>query len=81
MRGPLEVKLERYFRAGVAFSSDSGLSTVAADFDLTTTLLPTGKSGRAAIGLEEWAKGKRFGFRGGASVNTLDADQIVVSGG
>jgi hypothetical protein len=79
--GPLEVKLERYFRAGVAFSSDSGLSTVAADFDLTTTLLPTGKERRAAIGLEEWAKGKRFGFRGGASVNTLDADQIVVSGG
>ena len=79
--GPLAVKLERYFRAGVAFSARSGLSTVAADFDLTTTLLPTGEERRAAVGLEEWATGKRFGFRGGASVNTLDADRIVVSGG
>lgn len=79
--GPLEVKLERYFRAGFAFSSRSGLTTFAADFDLTKTLQPTGEERRAAIGLEEWAKGKRFGFRGGASVNTLDADRIVVSGG
>ncbi len=80
--GDHEALLDRHFRAGVAFSSRSNLTIVAADFDLTTTIGATGsEERRAAVGGEGWSTGKRFGFRGGASVNTLDAARVAFSGG
>lgn len=76
-----EVVLDRHFRAGVALSSRSNLTIVATDVDVTTTMLPTGEERRAAAGVETWSKTRRYGFRGGVSLNTLDREQIAVSGG
>jgi hypothetical protein len=66
-----EMTLERQFRAGVAYSSRSSLTTVSADFDLTRIQLPTGEERRFAAGLEGWSRSHRVGLRGGVSVNTL----------
>jgi len=73
--------LDRRFRAGVALGSHSNLTMLAADFDLTRSLTATGEQQRAAVGVEGWSVSRRIGLRGGASVNMLDTDRIVVSGG
>jgi hypothetical protein len=79
--GPLEVKLDRQFRAGVAYSSRSSLTTVAADIDLTEVTLPTGQERRFAAGFEGWSRSHRVGLRGGASVNTIGPSLWAASGG
>jgi hypothetical protein len=79
--GPQEVKLDRQFRAGVAYSSKSSLTTVAADIDLNEITLPTGQERRFAAGLEGWSRSHRIGLRGGASVNTLGPALWAASGG
>jgi hypothetical protein len=79
--GPLEVKLDRQFRAGVSYSSHSSLVTASADIDVTEVTLPTGQERRFAAGLEGWSRSHRIGLRSGASVNTLDASLWTASGG
>jgi hypothetical protein len=76
--GPQEVKLDRQFRAGVAYSSRSSITTVSADIDINTVTLPTGEERRFAAGLEGWSRSHRIGFRGGVSLNTLG--ETLVSG-
>jgi len=79
--GVQEVTLDRQFRAGVAYSSASSLTTVAADFDLTTIVLPTGEERRIAAGFEGWSRSHRVGLRGGISVNTAGPALLSASGG
>ena len=73
--------LERHWRAGIALGSRSSLVTVAADMDLTTTLLPTGESRRFAAGGEAWTAMRRIGLRGGVNLNTIGEARPSVSGG
>jgi len=73
--------LARHGRAGIAVSSRSSLLTVAADMDLTTTVLPTGETRRFAAGGEAWTPTRRIGLRGGVNVNTIGAARPSVSGG
>ena len=80
-QGSQEVKLDRQFRAGVAYSSHSSLTTVSADIDLTEVTLPTGQERRLAAGLEGWSRSHRVGLRGGASVNTVGPSLWAASGG
>jgi len=79
--GEQAITLDRHLRAGVAVSSRSNLATAAADVDLTTTVLPTGKERRVAAGVEGWAPSRRIGLRGGVSLNTIDDARVSVSGG
>jgi hypothetical protein len=74
--GEQAVTLDRHVRAGFALSSRSNLATVAADLDLTKTVLPTGEERRVAAGVEVWAPSRRIGLRGGVSSNTIDAARV-----
>jgi F plasmid transfer operon, TraF, protein len=76
-----EVKLDRQFRAGIAYSSRSSITTVSADIDINTVTLPTGEERRFAAGLEGWSRSHRIGLRGGVSFNTLGDALVSASAG
>jgi hypothetical protein len=77
--------LSRHARVGAAVSSGTrgviGAATVAVDADLTTTATVFGDERRLAAGGELWTKGRTFGIRGGASVNTIDDRRTGLSAG
>lgn len=66
--------LERQARTGLSVTGrQAGFDsvTVAVDTDLTRTDTVFGEVRHAAAGAEVWLRGKRFGFRGGATTNTV----------
>ena len=79
--GEQAITMDRRLRAGVAFSSRSNLTTVAADVDLTKTMLPTGEERRVAAGVEAWGATRRIGLRTGVSLNTLADARVSVGVG
>ena len=77
--------LSRQVRAGIAILSvrngvRKGL-IIAADADLTTTSTAVGDVKHVSAGFERWLAGGRFGFRAGASANTVGERRPAGSAG
>lgn len=83
--GDDRVELPREVRAGVAVRASGnrriGEVTVAMDADVTRTPTVTGDERRVAAGVEAWAPGRRLGFRGGVSADTIGDARPSASGG
>jgi hypothetical protein len=75
--------LSRHARAGVAFSSTAGSTTITvdADLDLTRSERVFGEERRFAAGAEVWMLSRRLGVRGGVSGNTLGRARASAAGG
>ncbi|HYM22799.1 MAG TPA: hypothetical protein VEU08_06315, partial [Vicinamibacterales bacterium] len=70
------LQLERQTRVGAAVTGSTKgeieTATASFDVDLRTTHTFWGEERRVAGGGEIWTKGRKFGFRGGLSANTVD---------
>jgi long-chain fatty acid transport protein len=73
-------QLPRLVRAGVAVLPRAGL-VLALDAGLTTRSAVDGRWRPLAVGAEMWTLSRRFGVRGGLSVQTVDAARPAVSVG
>jgi hypothetical protein len=72
--GSDETALPRQARGGFSVTSvASGFDAIvlAADADLTRTTTGFGDVRHVAVGGEAWLRGRRFGFRGGLTANTI----------
>jgi hypothetical protein len=72
--GPDRVELERQFRVGAAWVSDTGGPggvSLTLDADLTKTGTVAGDARHVAAGAELWAANRRAAVRGGVAVNTV----------
>src|SRR5204863_1120383 len=83
--GDDRLELDRQVRAGAAVVVGArgrvpGV-TAAIDADLTTARTLVGDERHLAVGAEVWTPGRRFGARGGASLNTIGDARAAASGG
>lgn len=83
--GSDRVWLNRQARTGMAVTGTSVAGfetvTVSADADLTKTPTRLGEVRHASAGGEAWARGHRFGIRGGVATNTVGERRTTFSTG